>query len=587
MAGLFFRVGAVVLLAGLGAAGESPEPGGSAPVRAEVRQLVAQLDADSYSARRLALERLERLAASPDARTIVGEEVARLLRSADISLEVRHHLARLQRDLPPPSDRAVPAGGVSTGEIQVLLGRLEDESYAVRSGAATRLEWLLNDPDAAGPVLAGLRGRMARADLSADARQWLDPLWQQAWGIWLATDPAPDDLAPVSQQQIERWIDALAGSPGPAQGHEAAQAVRDAQRQLRDVLVRDDHVDRVRRAIETRLGAAPPGPGGAERLAELADLCRPGMVAEFWQQRHHRGIQYLVVGVPSQTPGAPRPSHFDRIDDQTAHCVSGSNLAPGDYPVGVAVPHPNQTDALFHLVNLSTPRRRMAYESLVKRDPAQRLAELSRRTCQRLLRLKEPLAEEELYMLAQLDAREMSQFAGKFLLEVPDGPLPAEKDADADADESDSGRPSRHGMLCAVLAGEGTREAVPGLLEAIGRRRLLAPTEDAPYAWDWIAALAIAVRDPWPEVDPWLGSLIGRPEPLAVGQADGPELGATAAAILLERHGRAPTHHGLEPARDGTLERLKLPLHRFASPEAREALVKWWEEQKTLRKAAG
>ncbi|MCR4415109.1 MAG: hypothetical protein NUV77_22035, partial [Thermoguttaceae bacterium] len=62
------------------------------------------------------------------------------------------------------------------------------------------------------------------------------------------------------------------------------------------------------------------------------------------------------------------------------HCVSGQNLAPGDYPVGVAFPHPKQPGYFFHLVNLTTPRRKMANQYVVEMPAAKRLAELSRRT---------------------------------------------------------------------------------------------------------------------------------------------------------------------------------------------------------------
>ena len=46
----------------------------------------------------------------------------------------------------------------------------------------------------------------------------------------------------------------------------------------------------------------------------------------------------------------------DRIDDETAHCVSGVNLSEGDYPVGGAFPHPKERSSFFCLVNLPTPR---------------------------------------------------------------------------------------------------------------------------------------------------------------------------------------------------------------------------------------
>ena len=48
------------------------------------------------------------------------------------------------------------------------------------------------------------------------------------------------------------------------------------------------------------------------------------MVAEYWQGGRHLNIQRLLVGVPSVSEGGT--SHFDRIDDDTAHCAAGVNL---------------------------------------------------------------------------------------------------------------------------------------------------------------------------------------------------------------------------------------------------------------------
>ena len=43
-------------------------------------------------------------------------------------------------------------------------------------------------------------------------------------------------------------------------------------------------------------------------------MTRPAMVAEYWQAGQCKGQQHLLIGVPSQSAEAPRPSHFDRID---------------------------------------------------------------------------------------------------------------------------------------------------------------------------------------------------------------------------------------------------------------------------------
>ena len=549
-------------------------------VRAEVTRLLRDLDCEQYAVRRKAARQLQQMAAKPELGRVLAEEFQRVLLSSETSFEVRTRLERLRAGLP----RVVPEplDHLSPEEVKRLVDRLENESYAVRLGAAKRLEWLLGNSKLVAPIVIELRGRLSRGDLSPDARQWLEPVWKRARGLWLTTDPSGWHLPPVPEEQFNRWIDDLA-RPAPEDATAETWTVhRDAERELRDLLARDEYVPQVRRAIETRLEAGGRDPRGAARLAALVELCRPAMVAEFWQRRRHGNIQHLLVGVPTQSPGAPRPSHFDRIDDEVAHCVSGSNLTEGDYPVGVAIPHPNQPGAIFHLVNLPTPRRRMAYEYLAKLDEGRRLAELSRRTFDRFLRLKRPLADAELMLLPQLDPKEMSRFVGKFLLAVEDDYLPPE------GPEWLGGWPSRHGVLCAFLAEEGTRDAVPGLLEAIRQKRILPPSAAAPHEMGWIAALSIAARDPWPEVDDWLAGLVPRTEPLVIdAEGDVPDLGATAAGLLLTRHQQTPSQFGLEPARDEVTDEFGLPVHRVAASPWRQKVLDWWEEAKRLRKAAG
>src|SRR5581483_3855094 len=136
----------------------------------------------------------------------------------------------------------------------------------------------------------------------------------------------------------------------------------------------------VKAALEKRLADGQLANDAQTRLTAVLDWTRPAMTAEFWQSGRHLGIQHMIVGVPHFPQGARRASHFDSIDDQTAHCVSGNSLSPGDYPVGVFFPHPLTLEACFQLVNLPTPRKRMAYEYYVKRDESLRRAEISQRT---------------------------------------------------------------------------------------------------------------------------------------------------------------------------------------------------------------
>jgi hypothetical protein len=379
-------------------------------------------------------------------------------------------------------------------------------------------------------------------------------------------------LPPVADAQIRLWVDELAQpTEGKPAGPRSPQAV--AQQELLDVLARDDDLPRVKQIIAERL-AAPIDREGAARLKAMQQLMRPAMVAEIWQEHHQVTEQHLIVGKPSQSEGAPRPSYFDRIDDRVAHCVSGATLSPGDYPVGVAFPHPIQETVFFCLLNLPTPRRQMAYTYYVKTDESKRLADISRRTFARYLREKRPLPEHDLTLLPQLDHRELSRFAGKYFLAIDDEPLSA-----ADAEEEEN-RTSRHGLICTILANFGTHDVIPDLTEAIAKRRFLPPAATPGYRAAWWAALSIAQRDPWPEVDSWLAKRVSQNDVLIEGVDEKPELGATAAGLLLVRHHQSPSMFGLRSTGMPPERISRVEGFRFASADAAARVQRWWDEER-------
>src|SRR5262249_16645243 len=130
------------------------------------------------------------------------------------------------------------------------------------------------------------------------------------------------------------------------------------------------------------------------------------------------------------------------------------------------------------------------------------------------------------------------------------------------------GNLSRHLNLCCMLARSGRHEAIPGLMQAIKAKRFSDAPPETPYDWPWVAVLCIAIHDPWPEVNQFLADLVPREQPLMrtntaegqtrpvfpvpPGQSDvvpepkAPDLGATAASLLLSRHGVPPSVFGLE-----------------------------------------
>ncbi len=555
----------------------------------EVEGLIAELDSDRYAVRRAAAERLEALARRQELGPLLAELFQRQLLRVETSLEVRTRLEQLGRDLPKVS--VAPPDEVDDQEVRRLVELVEADSYAQRLGAAKRLEWLAQGGAWACRVMLCVKSRLADESIADDALAWLEPIYQKARQTWTTTNPAQWDLPPVAQHQIVQWVDELAGTHAGLAGPSGLRQKRVAARELWELIVRDEYVGAVREAVEAKLQEGGLDPAAVGRLQPLWDITRPAMVAEYWEGRKHGGVQRLVVGVPDQRPGAPAPSHFDRIDDEVAHCVSGSNLSPGEYPVGVAIPHPrNRNGAFFHLVNLPTPRRRLAYERELQTDEAVRLTQISRRTLDRWLRQKRSLEEHELMVLAHLDSGEVSRFAGEYFLLVEDqalgppeialAPLDSLPGVNAETEALQQvrlgGRPSRHGCICALLAYEGTKAALPGLLEALKKNRFLPPTPEGPYLLPWIAALGIAQRDPWPGVDGWLAGLLERPEALVEGQPEPPTLGATAAAVLLGRHGLDPIAFGLTSVRDALIERSGLSPCRFPSDEVRAKVERWW-----------
>jgi hypothetical protein len=541
-------------------------------LHAEVTRLIGELNNDRFEVRRKAAEQFEKMVAKAELRRSLATEFQRVLVRSDISFEVRRQLERWSRRLPRPLAEPVPE--TAPKELDELLRQLDDDSYAVRLGATRRLEWLLGNPKLICPIMFRLKQRLSSESLDVEAKQRIEALWQLARGAWLSSDIASAELPAVSDERIDQWLDDLVrpGSSG------AIRAARDAAScELLDLLARDDYVPRLTQELRARL-AKKPNAEAAAALQSLLDWTKPELVAEYWQGRHQLAEQHLLVGVSTTSAGGARPTCFDRVDERTAHCSSGNSLAPGNYPVGKAVPHPRQEGAFFHLVNLPTPRRRMAYVSCANADEYKRLAALSRRTFDGLLADKRPLTEPQLLMIAQLDPAELSRFAGKYFLLVADSKL------GQSGPRRVGGRPSRFGMICARLAADGTKDAMPGLAEAIAKSRFLPPTLLAPFRLDLLAALSIAARDPWTDANAWLADRFGESELLLEGRPSGPEVGATAAAVLLKRYGQTPAKFGLQPAFDPLMNNeLHVEGYRFGSDEARKKVQEWWKREKSRK----
>jgi hypothetical protein len=233
---------------------------------------------------------------------------------------------------------------------------------------------------------------------------------------------------------------------------------------------------------------------------------------------------------------------------------------------------------MFYLTNLPTPRRRLAYEYHLKRDERLRLVEISQRTLAYYLKRRAPLSENEVLLLAQLDPRSVSRFAGEYFQAVPNGHLNS-------TPNGLNNQPTVFGGICAVLSRVGTREAVAALERLARSGQLGKPSYENRLEVAWVAALAIAQRDPWPEVDEWLARLVDERLPLAADPDRPPDLGASAAGVLLDRHGVATRLFGLETAGESVTESFRFIGYRFGSDRDRQEVKRWWEKQKTVAAA--
>ena len=518
----------------------------------QVRQSIVELDAAEFDRRDRAGRRLEELADNPKLGPLLAVQFAQVLAAEQTSIEVRSRLESLLARLPSGS-RAAQSPPPAASEIEPLLDRLNSDSSPERDAAGRRLRAMLEHIELVAPVMAGVKRRLADPRIDAPTYRALRPILDAARGVWVQSDPKNVPLAEIADAEMAAWIEVLASAPEPL---DAAARIRraNAHRELIDLVVRDDTRPRVLSMLANK---TVNNPDVAFALREIADFALPALAAEVWwhapedwEHRQHLTAQHLLVDVPQFPETSLKATHFDRIDDKTAHCVSGNTLTPGDYPVGLAIPHPLPGhEMMYHLINLPTPRRRLAYEFYLKRDEAQRLAEITRRTLDDFLARRHVLNEREALMLCQLEPHAVSRFVGPYF--------------DAVADEMLSPPMTVHVAICHMLVRAGRHEAIAALEKTARSGRLGKPTAEHPFSVAWIAALAIARHQPWPGVDAWLFGLLDEKAGLTYPDPSG-ELGATAAGILLEHHSLPPSLFGLETASERDLEAVRLPGYRFS-----------------------
>ena len=398
---------ALAIVAASAALAGEPSPADEATTLQNVRQAVVALDRDSFAERGKAAGRLQQVIDSGRHHAMLAREFSQALLREDTSPEARARLDEFLQQLGPSTgaDGGPPA---TAADIPLLLARLNDDSCAVRDTSQRRLAGLLGHVDLIAPLLVELKRSLAEDNLRAHYRRARAVVGESPRGL-AAGRSACVPLPAIPPEAIEGWMNALAPA---AEDHVSPYRQAAAHRELLDAIARDDTRAATLKLLEARIKGAGDA-AAASDLRQIADFARPAMAAEVWQNHANLFVQYLIIGVPQFNTMTMRPTHFDRIDDKMAHCVSGNSLLPGNYPVRVAIAHPEPgRDSMFYLTNLPTPRHRLAYEYQVRRDESSRLADISRHTLDDILEHKRTLDEGQVLLLEQLDAATVSRFVG-------------------------------------------------------------------------------------------------------------------------------------------------------------------------------
>jgi len=494
-----------------------------------------------------------------------------------------------------------PADAVATEDVASVLRSLSSPRYRDRAAALEHLQLVARQSRSIGRVYPALKAAAADEALTVDVRLMLGPLLETARYTWLASASTDDKTPSPPMENITRCLQTIVST---SEGDTLQTTVRreSAEWELLDMLARGARASTVQQCIETALAREELDHDAMVRLRRLAEWSRPGLAAEYWQRRRNLSVQYFVLGMPAKAPGAVRATQFDRVVADIAQCVSGNSLAPGEYPLNVAFPHPREQAAFFQLVSLPTARDRLAYQYESDRlGDGERLQAITERTLAPSLVNRRPLDEGQMWLLGHLDQAAVARLMRVYFAEVPDEPHDLSQLAPMLTDVS-----SCHRAACIMLALDGSHEVVPMLVEAAEKKQFLNLDTDEPQALPWIAALAIAAREPWEEVDVWLAGLIDRVDRISFGVGAQGDVGATAAAMLLKRNGEEPADFELiarEPLRRGLHDRFEAPVNAdyrqrmfedrmfkqlgvapyyFANANARTAMQAWWNQRQSV-----
>lgn len=347
---------------------------------------------------------------------------------------------------------------------------------------------------------------------------------------------------------------------------------------LEEALMRNGSSETAFQVIGEKLNSREMTPAGTILLKRLEFLTKPCLAAEYWRDGEMKSVQLLRIGIPQDC--GVGISYFDVLGKETVHCQGGSNLAPGDYPLDAAVPHPNQPDAFFCLTALRTPAEKLLYPTIMAKESQIRWKEVSRKTLdwleKELFEKKRALSFQEIQLLGYLEMEETSARIGEWFA--------TEEKREQIVDESSrlmkksAEKQTSCAYLCELLFRKGTKEAIPGLLEIADKEIFWIQSRSRERIAYW-AILGISLNEEWEGMEDWLVSQLENDcelQEILVEEDESPmvrtmsrqsgtkreesekggnskmgraTVGATAAAILLKKQGRS-----LEGIREITLQ---------------------------------
>lgn len=562
------RLGTVLLAASVFFASPTCLPAKSTEMTASYEEWFEMLDSNSCQRRTAAWTFLCNEANFPEKQSALLVAVRQSLLQRKTSFEVQSSLEKLEDILLEQMGSAeVEAAKKKVQNIPVgedalrpeCWGMLTSEVCSERNLAERQLKERLRNPKECGKILQILRNMLISQPMSPDDLQRVHGLEQLARFEWLQMPENEREIPAFSESQMQEWVDFLAAANLPEDvlvpwmnldervtvqfsirpGAELAGGdgfgflihgtsrfeqekglqIWKTVRIIEDALVCEKTYVQTSRMVQEKLASKKVTPSGTILLKRLAFLSKPCLAAEYWFGGELRTAQILQVGVP-QNCGQNLCTCFDSLSEHSAHCSTGTNLAPGEYPLQDVILHPKQSEAFFYFVPLDTPRKKLLYASQTGAPQLERWKKISAdslsRLNQRCVQEKRGLTEEEIQILPLLEPEEVSRQAGDWLVSWP----PEEEKKRNEMPVGYEMLPKKktfegRAALCMVLCTVGTKEAMDGLIQIIkdeglrGQKTFVSGVQIA-YA----AAFSILMRDLSCNEDAWLISLLEKNDAL-------------------------------------------------------------------------